>query len=126
MAWHLPLRQLFYVEMHRSYESKSASIYISIKVVTLKKLDNHDDVQSDIQLRYLEEAKWYEKNAVEIYQTAYNKNPSKSYKLLTRVQYSWGKRTVFELAVEGRVKEYKRRSQLVVKFSYIASKRRVA
>ena len=35
-----------------------------------------------IKERYLKEAKWYETNAVEIYQTAYNKNPSKSYKVI--------------------------------------------
>ena len=54
----------------------------------------------------MKEAKWYETNAVEIYQTAYNKNPSKSYKLLTRVLYEWGKRTVLELGVEGQSREF--------------------
>ena len=84
----------------RADDGLAFAIAATLLCRSASKLDQRD---TDIQLRYLEEAKWYEKNAVEIYQTAFNKNPSNSYKLLTRVQYQWGKRTVLELGVEGRI-----------------------
>ena len=65
-----------------------------------------DQRDTDILERYNKEAQSYEKKAVEIYQIAYSKHPEKSYKLLTRVQEQWGKRTCLEIAVEAECKEF--------------------
>lgn len=96
------------VEMARIiWANSSEGLTFALAASVLSKMASKlDDRDTDVVQRYTRESKEYEQLAVDVFLESYKNDRGKSYKLLSRVQPSWGNSTCLELAVSGKCRDF--------------------